>query len=138
MNNNSPIMVSYLFVDDFINKHKVEVCSHSLLEEFPSSTTRMTVYLSNTYIYLHRHDGREFLIVELFREEYKVYVFEWPWNLKEFITIINNLDIFSINIGDSYVNPYHVTVTEERKVLETVLNSLVVDRKYMISKYGLK
>lgn len=138
MDNNSPMMVSYLFVDEFISNHKIEEYNHDMLDEFPSSNTLMTVYLSNVYMYFHKYNGKNFLVVEVFREIYKVYVLEWPGNLKDFITTINNLDIFNINEKATHVNPYSIDVIEERKILETVLKSTIIDKEYIASRYGLK
>jgi hypothetical protein len=91
------------------------------------------------FIYFHilRNLDEYLLIIEPFAYLYKRYVLIWPSDLDKFLNIVNELNIVEINKGINRIR-YDLGHIGEFKILDAILNFIINNRRFIISRYNLK
>jgi hypothetical protein len=126
--------VSHFFIDNFIEEHDLKVYDKSFLDDVSTHYSYVRIYMDNVYLYIYPYDGEYRLVIETFPHRYELYILKWVGDEKYFIDIINSIGIINIKNGPNY--PI-INYEGEREILETILKSMIDNRKFVTSKYKL-
>lgn len=125
--------VSYYYVNRFINDNGLEL--YKIGENEYNFVIRL--FMNNVYIYIHRKNKDYFLVIEVFPYNYRLYMLKWPGCVNDFIKVINNLGIITIKTGSNSTGS-NLSLGQECRILNSVLEFIVNNKEYITKRYNLK